>query len=585
MSVFSGLRDKARQLFGKAGEGIGEHTDVIPRGRLDDLVFDNVRSESNGLDRMATALGKEFDYTRDLMGDLFTACLSGTKPDVRLMAEMRPSHRPHVAIEKELIGTKEFDKLRTVTAGDEYDSALAVMSMRDQLTGALRKTAEAREKAKEAQARKDEANAERNQCQQREQTAGEAQEQADRLAALAEQAQQAAQAAQDAADADPSDAGLQQGAAAAAAQAQAATDQAGGAAVAAEVAVSSFAEALAAAEAALAQSQADSSRAEALAGSAMADMRKELAAAAEQATKERDDEHKLIEAFGISPGDLQRMSFNERYELAQRLAGSRLAKFADLIGGFRLMESAERRRKTQHGHSEVHGIELDNDLGRLLANEIVSMATPELEDDFWKRFTQHQLMCFRLRGSEKVGKGSVVAVVDESGSMASTDMADGASREAYSKAMCLAMLDRARAQQRDFVYIGFSSPGEQRVLRFPKGQATLPEILEMTEHFYNGGTEFQTPLLMAQKIIDTDYTDHGLPKADVVFMTDGQAPVSPDFVEGWNALRAKAGFRCWGIAVSSEAGLGTVQLVSDTTRRVDHLTSRARDVADMFQAL
>ncbi len=484
-----------------------------------------------------------------------------------------------------MISTPEFDRLRTVTAGDEYDSALAVLTMQDQLTGALKRTEEAREKAKEAQAKRDAAKADRDNVRKQEDQAQQAQEQADRLQALAGQAQQAAQDAADAAAADPGNEALAQAAAQAQAAADAAGQQAAGAAQLVEIQLESFEQSLAAAEAKLAQSATDAQRAEALAGAAMADMRQELAAAAEKATEERDKEHQLFEAFGIGPGDLQRMSFNERYELAQQLAGSRLAQFADLVGGFRLMESAERRRKTQHGHSEVHGIELDNDLGRLLASEIVSMATPELEDDFWKRFTQHQLMCFRLRGSEKVGKGSVIAVCDESGSMTSTDMADGASREAYSKALCLAMLDRARAQQRDFVYIGFGSANEQHVVKYPKGQATLGQVMEMTEHFYNGGTAFQTPLLMAQKIIESDFTDHGLAKADVVFLTDGQAPVSPEFVEGWNALREKAGFRCWGIAVSASAGTRTVELVSDTTRRVDHLTSRARDVADMFQAI
>lgn len=605
-SWFSGLRDKARSLLGKTegtngGATVGSHTDAVPRDRLDDVVFDNVRSAAPGMQRMTEKLAEDHSYTEPMLRDMFTALLAGGKPagGMRMAAEMAPSHRPNVAIEKEMMGTREWSELGTICGGDEYDTALALMTFEKPVGEALERTREAREKAEEAQRQRDEARQQAEQAKreqqnldQAEQTAEEKQRQAEQQQAQAEQAQQQAESAAQAAQADPSNAEAQAAAAAAQAAAEAAQQAAEKAAAQADAAGQSandhavaLEQVIAAAEAALAEADQSSHRAELEAAACMADMHDQLATAVEEATKDRDDERSLFEAFGYGPGELQRMSFEERMSLAQQLKGSRLARFHELIGGFRLMEAAERRRKTQHGHSEVHGIELGNDLSRLLPSELVAMATPELEDDFWRRFTQHQLMNVRYRGSEKVGRGAIVAVVDESGTMSREDMVGGASREAYSKAMCLAMLDRARAQGRDFVYIGFSAVGQQHIVRFPKGQGSLADVMEMTEHFYNGGTHFETPLEMARSVIESDFTEQKLAKADVMFLTDGQAPISPGFVERWNELRERAGFRCWGVAVSAETNTQTIERVCDTTRAISEFTSSVQANADVFQAL
>ena len=51
-------------------------------------------------------------------------------------------------------------------------------------------------------------------------------------------------------------------------------------------------------------------------------------------------------AWGIEPGTLQRMPFDERRGLADRLRNSRLGKFANLVGRFRIMAQGERARKS-----------------------------------------------------------------------------------------------------------------------------------------------------------------------------------------------------------------------------------------------
>jgi len=43
-----------------------------------------------------------------------------------------------------------------------------------------------------------------------------------------------------------------------------------------------------------------------------------------------------MHSFGVEDGDLQRMNVRERMALAQKLANNRLAKFAKLLGQFKI---------------------------------------------------------------------------------------------------------------------------------------------------------------------------------------------------------------------------------------------------------
>ena len=53
----------------------------------------------------------------------------------------------------------------------------------------------------------------------------------------------------------------------------------------------------------------------------------------------------LMRAWGVEPGQLERMPFEQRARLAQRLSSGRLGRFAQLIGRFRQMAFGGRARK------------------------------------------------------------------------------------------------------------------------------------------------------------------------------------------------------------------------------------------------
>jgi len=295
-------------------------------------------------------------------------------------------------------------------------------------------------------------------------------------------------------------------------------------------------------------------------------MRQGLHEAAEQAQEQRE----TAMAYGIGPGDLQRLNFAERLEIAKRLSGGKLKEFARLIGAFRQLATVEYRRRVTDVADETLGVEFGDDLTRLTTQELVNLASKELEDDFWLRYTERGLLIKRLQGKERQGKGPIVYIADESASMAGPG-------EMWAKGLALALLDQATRQKRDFHYIGFAGTNQTREYTFRGGRTNRLDVLAMAEGFLNGGTSFDAPLRRAMEIV-VEADTH---RPDLVLVTDGSAPV-PGFIDTWNATRQKLGVRAYGIFVSS-AGLGMprqLAVMTDNIRTVRDLTdvSQVRDI-------
>lgn len=325
-------------------------------------------------------------------------------------------------------------------------------------------------------------------------------------------------------------------------------------------------------EATEAQERADAARQQLQAASEAlgAGLRQDLRRALTAANDEAEETAETGALYGIGPGEMQRMSFRERADLARRLSSEKLRKFAALIGQFKALAAAEYRRRVTDVADEAVGIELGDDLTRLITQETINLATPELEDDFWRRYANRELQVKKLRGREHEGRGPMICVVDESGSMAGAG-------EMWSKGLALALLDQATKQKRDFHYIGFSH-GPLREFDFPKGHAKAGQIVDMAEGFLNGGTDFNAPMRRALDLI----VGAELARPDIVFITDGDAPML-QFQAEWNTQRRRLSAKCFGIYVSSY-GEGrppaTLSLIADDVRTIHDLTDadQVRDI-------
>ena len=511
------------------------HTDAVKHDRFDEVAWENTKADSPGLANMVKELGKEHDYVEDLSQDVFNLAIKGD-PEIRPAHDMVPTHAPHSPTMEGFAESKTLAELRQYTKGDRYSAAMATVAMQPAIEDAYRRMEEARE------------------------AAARAQQMAEALAQAAADALQAAEAA----DAlDPNDPNAQ------------------AAAEAAQAALQALAGAQGAAAGSAANAQAQAEAAAHAAGNG-------LEQAARKAAEERAEEDDLFRGFGVEDGELKMMDFAERAALAKTLRGNRLAKFAKLIGQFRTFAAAEARRKIKHAPSEISGMQQGNDLTRLVPAELLNLAIPETEDDFWERYATSQLWQWELTGTERMGKGPIIAVCDESGSMGSADMGGGATREAWSKAFVLALYDQARREKRDFHYIGFSSASQVWHTQFPNGggKASLPAVVTMTEHFWGGGTNYERPLTKAVEIVE-DYGTRDLPKPDVVFITDDDyGSLDEGFMRRWNAAKNDLQMRCFGVGLHIRGRAGALASVSDNVRLLASLANGGPDaVADIFRTI
>lgn len=83
-------------------------------------------------------------------------------------------------------------------------------------------------------------------------------------------------------------------------------------------------------------------------------------------------------------------------------------------------------------------------------------------------------------------------------------------------------------------------------------------MVELATTFLGGGTNFESPLSMAANVISKSR----FKKADIVFVTDGEAGVTDRFIESWNELKAKKDFRVLSLLIGTECD-NVVKLFSD----------------------
>lgn len=322
-------------------------------------------------------------------------------------------------------------------------------------------------------------------------------------------------------------------------------------------------------------------------GAAGAGLRAAARSAAAQAAASVREEATLMRAWGVGAGELERMPFDERARLAERLRTGRLAKWAELIGRFRQMAGAERARKVENTAGELVGVTLGDDLARVVPSELANLGLPALRAVFAARYAAGELMLYDSQGEQTAGRGAVIACVDTSHSMYEAGPG-GVTREAWSKACALALWDQARHAGREFVGILFSSADRIRVFRFPAGRpAGVEEVLGFAETFLGGGTSYQTPLSAAGELLAEESEDVARTRGDIVLITDDECEVTAEWMRGWNETKHRLGFRVFGVAVGTPptAETGSVlEALCDNLRTIEDLTD-VHAAADLFRVI
>lgn len=234
-------------------------------------------------------------------------------------------------------------------------------------------------------------------------------------------------------------------------------------------------------------------------------------------------------------------------KLYKRIRGNNMIKrICELAGRYRRLAQSKQRNKVTHGYDDTVGVVMDGDVGRLLPVELSRLADPDFEMDAMRRIVERQAQCREYKGIESVGKGPVIVVVDESGSMSGEPVCNA-------KAFALAMAWIARKQNRWCALVGFAGGTQGTRVALAPGKWDEGKLLDWLAHFYGGGTDMDVPL---QQLPTTYWNELKAPKGktDVIIITDAQVRIPPKMEKDFNAWKEREKVRCLSLVINGVAG-------------------------------
>ena len=283
-------------------------------------------------------------------------------------------------------------------------------------------------------------------------------------------------------------------------------------------------------------------------GKAVADARKEV-----------DELKDAAAALGMGPGQPGSSDPRAIAELYRRVRNDpALRRISELAGRFRRVAASKQRRKVSHGLDDVVGVEPGGDVGRLLPSELVRLAVPELELDTLRRIVERQATCREHHAVEPVGKGPILCVVDESGSM------EG-SKAHTAKALALALAWVARQQRRWAGLIAYSGKSGERLLALPPGRWNESALCDWLSAFIGQGSDLDLPIEELPRM----YKEIGAPPGvtDLVMITDAKCRIPPALQKRFWDWRQSARVRSVALVIGSAPG--DLEGVCDEVHRVN----------------
>ena len=204
--------------------------------------------------------------------------------------------------------------------------------------------------------------------------------------------------------------------------------------------------------------------------------------------------------------------------------------------------------------------------GNCLTSELAMLAAPETLPMFLRKYQRRQIKQYRRREPVYKGAGDIICCLDESSSTAGECAAWG-------KAVAMTLLEIAESEGRRFALIHFSDFGTIKTdLFFPK-QTTVEDRLRAAETFLDGGTDFCAPLNEALRLME----EKDFENADIVFITDGECVLPPEFISRLQEEQVRRRFTITGILLDQGyAGMDfSLRAFCQSIYRTSELTGEA----------
>lgn len=247
---------------------------------------------------------------------------------------------------------------------------------------------------------------------------------------------------------------------------------------------------------------------------------------------------------GLGKGEPRYESPEQALSIADMWANNvTLRRVAELYGRVDKHMRFMRAKRTVGGQDEIVDLKLGDEIRRVHPMELGNLADDDMEDDFYARYLAAEIVVYDTVGEEHTGRGPIVLVGDESGSMSGD-------RNVWLKALACCLLNICRREKRDFAYVGFGSASEMTSHLFPAKQALDAQaVLDMASHFFGGGTVPLVGTTEAKRIMEVGV----FKKADIVIVGDGQASFGHEDKIVRDTMRSR-GVRIHAIGIAGSHG-------------------------------
>ncbi len=260
-----------------------------------------------------------------------------------------------------------------------------------------------------------------------------------------------------------------------------------------------------------------------------------IAQAVSAAAEKAEEVQSIIGAWSNEPGKLEKNEVNTGL-LDLVWKSDVLKNISKYLGRFREIFAQGKRSSYAYGRGEKYSLELGNDLSRALTSELAMLASPKTVPLFLQKYQRRQIKQYQRREPIYKGMGDIICCLDESISTAGDPAAWG-------KAVALTLLEIATDSGRSFALIHFAGSGSFKTDLFRPGEYTMGDKLSAAETFLSGGTNFQTPMEEALRLME----EAGFENADIVFITDGECQLSQEYLEELRQEQAVRRFTVTGV--------------------------------------
>lgn len=304
----------------------------------------------------------------------------------------------------------------------------------------------------------------------------------------------------------------------------------------------------------------------------LVDMVDELTKGLSNTTDTLNGVNSMLDGFGgQESSQVRKLPYNEKIALAKAVKNSH--KFKDLheqLGRMNQMVNKVGKKPSPYGHT-ICDIGIGANLPKVLSSELINLTDRDLENNFYKKYSNKTLLEFKTDGQED-GRGPIVICLDESGSMTGV-------REVWSKAFCVACIQLASRQKRNCKVIIFSNR-VKREFEFDKKKLDINKLVDFVEYFSRGGTNYDEPLEMALKTIE----ESKYKKADILFVTDGEpsSDVDTELIKKINIAKEVKNFRVQSVLIGSGVSSKSVKPFSDSFVRISDLSNDGM-MMDVFE--